>query len=286
MKNNLKFIFLFLFLVGCNSSEITVQNQRNNTSDNSNNDNEVVEEEIGFEAKLDASFVTNGIGTYGSAGKAKNIAYSSVVDSDGNTYAVGFTTPTGGSVVRTLAVWKFDSNGAIDTSFGNSGIYEYVGDSSTEDSEGYDIEFDANGKLVVVGYTESSGKARALAIRLSTSGVLDTSFGSSGYYIFSHINAGSSEGERARCVQIDSSGSIYLAGQGYYVNDKSLKIWKLDSNGALVTGFGTSGVWEFHSPAGSNGSDKIFACKLHGSRLIIGGQTWRGSLSQSVYWKG
>lgn len=276
MENKLKLILLFLFLVSCNSSEITVQNQRNNSSDDPINDTEV-EEEAGFEAKLDTSFATNGIGIHGSAGKAKNIAYSSVVDSDGNTYAVGFTTPTGGSVVRTLAVWKFDSNGAIDTSFGNSGIYEYVGDSSTEDSEGYDIAFDADGKLVVVGYTESGGKARALAMRLSRSGVLDTSFGSSGYYIFSHINAGASEGERARCIQIDSSGSIYLAGQGYFSNDKSLKIWKLDSSGSLDTGFGTSGVWEHHGLGGGGGADKIFACKLHGSRLIIGGQTWGGS---------
>lgn len=276
MENKLKFILLFLFLVSCNGSEITVQNQRNNTSDDIDNNTDV-EEEVLFEAKLDTSFGTNGISTYGSAGMSKNIAFSSVMDSDGNTYAVGFTVPTTGSTVRTLAIWKFDSDGAIDTSFANSGLYQYAGDSSAEASEGYDIEFDANGKLVVVGYTESSGKARALAIRLSTTGVLDTSFGSSGYYIFSHADAGSSEGERARCVQIDSSGSIYLAGQGYYVNDKSLKVWKLDSSGALVTGFGTSGVWEYQSPAGGNGSDKIFGCKLHGSRLIIGGQSWGGA---------
>lgn len=263
MLNKLWFL-IFLFLISCDSSDITVKNNKSNNNLSNK-----------FSNILDETFANSGTLLLSDATENKVIK-SSVIDSSGNIYLAGHTQliSTG---LKTLSVWKVDNTGSVDTSFATGGRYVYEGSSNDEDSEALDIKLDSNQRPIVSGFTEDSNRARTLAIRLTTSGSLDTTFGSSGYYIYTHPNAGTSEGERARCLDIDSSGNIYLGGQGYFNNDKSLKVWKLALDGSLDTSFATSGLWNSHGLGGGGGADKIIDCKIHNNSLIIAGYTWGGS---------
>ncbi len=263
MIKRLLILIQFGILTSCVTSEINIDTVAEETK-------EVIPEVV-FQGVNDESFGVKRL----SSSDDHSIAFDSAMDSHGNVYITGYTQNIASSL-KTLTVWKYYSNGSLDSSFGSGGAWYYNGDSSDKDSEGLAIEIDKNEKLIIAGYTKDS-RARALALRLNSNGTLDTSFASSGYYIYSHPSAGASQGERANCLAIGENQNIYLGGQGYHVNDKSLKIWKLDQNGNVVTSFASSGLWQMNNTAGGAGSDKIITCDYHDNAIIFGGYSWGGS---------
>lgn len=238
---------------------------------------EKIVEKVLFSGSYDTDFGDDGrVYWDASTGGADNSA-SNVQDSQGNIYLAGYVTdPTHGT--KDIAVWKFNSNGQIDDTFANStGVFTYNNDSEDGNDEAYSITIDSQDRLVVTGYSTGSSRARMIVLRLSLDGEIDTSFATSGAYIYSHPSAGASEGERGRCLFIDSRDRIIVGGQGYYNNDKSLKVWALDDQGQVDTSFGSSGLYQIHGVAGGGGADKVIDCTQSEDRIIIGGYSWAGS---------
>jgi uncharacterized delta-60 repeat protein len=98
-------------------------------------------------------------------------------DASGNLYGVGrFHNGSDWD----MAIWKFQSNGQLDTSFGTSGRVTF--DSSLINDVGRKIEIDSCGKLVIFG---AIGNQQSSSIwRYNPDGSLDTSFANGTGYVY------------------------------------------------------------------------------------------------------
>ena len=130
----------------------------------------------------------------------------------------------GRNFVNALHVSRFMPDGGVDTSFGNNGhTIINTGYAST-------VAIQPDGKILTVG--SEGGKL----VRLNADGTLDTSFGSGGI-----VNSGA-----ARAITVDATGRITIGGSktiGKGNNARTImSLKRFSANGAVDTGFGTSGV--------------------------------------------
>ena len=166
-----------------------------------------------------------------------------IFDTGGNLLITGSVYST--SLSRSVgAVFRYNSSGTLDATFGTSGI-------ATVTSASYitQAQVDQNGNIVVAGNAPTNG-GDALLARLTSSGALDTTFATSGVWTY---NIAGTNGDSARALVVDNTNSvIYVAGNTYrwglsmggytYYTGTDLLLAKFNFNGALVTTFGTLGT--------------------------------------------
>ena len=169
---------------------------------------------LNIEGELDNNFASAGVQDFGNAQTSQ--AFDSALDSSGNLY-IGITVADSTPITRII---KLDSTGALDATFGSSGIANYVG------FDGFKLARGADGSINVIGQEFNSGEASLL--RFTASGVLDTNFNSG----FITLGVGS-----AIDVAVLSDGGLVAL-----LNDSGLSLKKYTSSGALDTNFGTSGA--------------------------------------------
>jgi uncharacterized delta-60 repeat protein len=171
---------------------------------------------------LDPAFGQNGIVTtdFGDQQQSGNAASANaaVLQSDGKiVVAGGIPSQTGFPVA---AVARYNSNGSLDTGFGNSGI---VSTASLEDTPFTSVALQSDGKIVAV-----AGGFDASVVRYTSAGVLDSSFGTGGI-----VSLNFNDGPLASGVVIQSDGNILVANG---------KLIQLLPGGALDTSFGSGGA--------------------------------------------
>ncbi len=220
---------------------------------------------------LDTSFNTTGTLVAGT-GSYDGVA----IQPNGQVVVAGI----GGS---NLVVTRYNANGTVDTTFGStlsetsptfcklaidsSGNIDVVVDSGssvklyqlsgTDGSTNWSttltfatsvvpqgLAIDSNGKIVVAG-DSSSGTGIYIA-RVTSSGSLDTTFGSSGY-----VNAPLSGAPSGMSLAFDSSGKILIAGS----DGGDFSVVRLTSSGSLDTTFNTTG----EAKVNMGGTDTAYA---------------------------
>ena len=127
-----------------------------------------------------------------------------------------------------VLVYRFNASGSADTYFGTSGVAT-ISFGTTVPPFGLAIQSD--GKIVVCG-TDTSSNGIYLA-RLTSSGAMDSTFGTSGIVT---ANAGSRP--NAGGLAIEADGKILVSGDNGSVAD----VVRFNTNGTLDTTFGSSGV--------------------------------------------
>ena len=182
---------------------------------------------------LDPSFGAGGVVTTDFEG-GSDAAYNVAVQADGRIVAAGGAS-TGSGVDFALA--RFTASGALDTSFGDDGVVTTDFEESTDSA--YDVALQSDGQIIVAGYTFiASGFDFALA-RYTTSGALDTSFGTGG---IATTNFGGS-GDYAEAIALQSDGKVVVVG---YADDGVSSIGfalaRYTASGALDTSFGSGGT--------------------------------------------
>jgi len=174
---------------------------------------------------LDTSFGTDGIATY-DTDTSSDFASSIVLNNYGEPYITGRT--SAGSDYH-ASIWKYNSNGVLDTDFSTDGMVTY--NSSSDSNRGMGIVLDSNENVYTVGYNASGDM---IILKYNSSGTIDSTFGTNGVVTFD----GAERFDYGRAIAIDSTGSIYITG-----NDTGeMYLVKYNSNGALDTSFGTNGV--------------------------------------------
>jgi len=208
----------------------------------------------------DSSFANNGKVLSGLAGR--DFVNKMVIDSSGNTYLVGYITDT--SNHRRAIVAKYNSNGQIDTTYGNNG--SFITGSVGYDVEGTSIALDSNGKIVVGAVLKHTSAHWTIRVaRLNLIGTPDTTFGTNGMVEF-----GGSSHNVVNDIAIDSVGNILVAGWTKN-SDKDLALARITPSGNLDTSFGTNGVKILDS---GNGNDEGKAVKIDSTgHIIVAGQS-------------
>lgn len=249
---------------------------------------------------LDTSFATTGViqfglSTLGYGTSGDDYFFGVQVDSSGNVYLAGYTEGSladqnGGGGYKDIIVAKYNSNGKLDSTFGNNGLVQ-IGDttiggaSAAFDETVTDLKIDGSGNIFIAGYTgsslgeASSGGTDAFVVKLTSTGALDTSFSSDGIAQLGNvtIGAGASGNETVSRMQLDGSGNIFIVGNTRGALDETnaggddIFIAKLTSTGALDTGFATTGVLQLGNTtmgAAANADDVATDIELDNSGNI------------------
>ncbi len=182
---------------------------------------------------LDSTFGDAGVATFDPNG-TNDAGYGIALLDDGTFVIVGSSLNSDG--YATIVVMKLSSTGSLVSSFADDGVYTYEEDAT--DLTGYGIALDSNENILVAGTFASDSESWGLVLRLSSSGVLDSSFGSSG---LRQIEFSSQTSVRA--LAVDSDDEIFLAGM---VEDsdslKEAAVFMLDADGDIDTSYGSSGA--------------------------------------------
>ena len=167
-------------------------------------------------------------------GLKPGIGYDAELQPDGKLVVIGAAPNTvysrEGLVMSTISpvVWRFNSNGSIDTSFGTSGAAFF----NTTERGNFHIEVFAGSIFIAYGSRPMNVVTTSYKVsRLDSNGSTDFSLTMPMTYV---------SGEKAFSMKVDAaSGDMIVAGPKSTNQNTVLR--RYTQNGALVTSFGTSG---------------------------------------------
>lgn len=162
-------------------------------------------------------------------------AHKLIIQPDGKILAIGVSnlgqSPTTGSRVDPLLV-RYNSDGTLDSSFGNGGIVLTELEASSYLSSAV---LQPDGKIIVAGTYYGSTQLDFLLIRYLSNGSLDTSFGNNG--VVKTNFSSNMESQSLAVVSRQPDGKIIVAGTGYF----TVIVARYNENGSLDQTFGTGG---------------------------------------------
>lgn len=186
---------------------------------------------------LDTTFGNNGKVTTHFNGGPFDAVDDLALQPDGKIVAAGHAVDdVGGSV--DIAVVRYNSNGSLDTAFGNGGkVTTHLRDSSNSASS---LVLQPDGKIVIAGAT---GAIPDIAVvRYNPNGSLDSTFGSNGAVI-THFDGGYNVTVSAYDLALQPDGKLVTVGS--YIQDYGrpavFALARYNSDGSLDTAFGNGG---------------------------------------------
>lgn len=223
---------------------------------------------------LDISFDSDGYVNHDAAagGGGSDIAYSVIVDSDGKYVASGESTTSGGNSI--FAVWRFNDDGSLDTTFDSDGYVSYDDIYVGGHSVGSSIVEQTDGKYLVTGQIADGSGYHDMAVwRLNNDGSLDPTFAIDGY--MTHDSpTGAGLDDAGIDIDIQSDGKYLISGSSWdeSENDKFV-VWRLNNDGSLDTSFNTLGYELFVGLTGyALGAEKaVGALILQDGKYLING---------------
>ena len=172
--------------------------------------------------------------SFGTGGKAATDLPGSVaVQADGKLVVAGSAPTIDGS--SNFAVARYNSNGAIDASFGMGG--KVTTDFGGRFQGATSVALQPDGKIVAAGGGVINQFNDFALARYNSDGTLDTSFGSGGK-VLTNIGGVSAQ---ARSLAVQPDGKIVVAGYANVGGGENFELVRYNSNGTLDASFGTGG---------------------------------------------
>lgn len=186
---------------------------------------------------LDANFAGDGSVEHDFYPGTNDYLQGASVDANGNTFVYGWKF---GAPDNEIFIGKFDSTGAIDTSFGGGdGLLEVDVDPGSEFPTG--LLPLPNGNLLVSGFViEASTDRSPFLVELQQSGTIAPLFNSGATQVVPF--AGTSSLQVGKPLH-DGSGTVMLP----LINDNELAAVRFEADGDLDPTFGTAGIASFPS---------------------------------------
>ncbi len=187
------------------------------------------------DGSVDSSFGTDGevIGSF-----AVQDVDGVVLTPDGH-ILVGFTSSNGNDT--DLAVASFNSDGSLDTSFGNNGVAMHV-DPNANDAA-ISVGISSDGKTVYVAGDRSDLNTGNEDFEISSFSTTDGSVLASNFFSFNNDPNTGPEGDVLTGMSVQSDGNVVLA--GYSINDQGgsdIALARVDSGLSLDGSFGNGGL--------------------------------------------
>jgi uncharacterized delta-60 repeat protein len=210
--------------------------------------------------------------SFGAAGRAEvsfggdDACFSAALQSDGKLVVAGKTTASG---VDQWAVARLNSDGSLDPTFGTGGKSVLTFGATGGDAVSVLVQPD--GRIVVIGSSSTTAtQSDFTAVRLTSSGAIDTSFGTGGT---AHVDFGGDDHVEAAALQPD--GRIILAGDSTAgMGGHNFAVARLNSDGSMDPSFGMAGqvVLDFGGDDGAN----AVVVQPDGKILVAGSTTAGG----------
>ena len=211
---------------------------------------------------LDPSFGAGGVSLTDIGLGSDDSAYGVTVQKDGKVVAVGRTNANGG---YDIALVRYQKNGVLDPTFGLGGIV--ITDLGGFE-EGRAVAIEADGKIVVAGYTNTLGSYDFVVLQYNQNGTLDTNFGIGGATI---TDFGGDD--VARSLAIQPNGRIILAGYSNVLGTFDFAVAAYSAKGVLALNFGINGG----TLVDLGGEDTALSVTLDGGRILLGGTSQNAS---------
>lgn len=210
------------------------------------------------DGSIDTSFGTTGLVTINDSPDMYGVRIATQQDGG---IIISRSGDISGPVVSQDQLYRLNSNGSIDTSFGDQGKAGLPNTSGIAQ-----IATQSNGGILVV--TGSQGKS---IYRVKPTGGLDTDFGISGVAVLPGLPSERSSGFGIGTLQTD--GKILLNGYSEAVtNQGSIKsvglIVRLTATGGLDNSFGTNGIKEYNFV--STGYNGVASLSVQNDGRIVG----------------
>ncbi|MXN91620.1 T9SS type A sorting domain-containing protein [Flavobacterium sp. Sd200] len=187
---------------------------------------------INSDGTFDTTFSEDGKLTLEIAGD-NDQARAVAVQQDGKIVVSGYTYQPGILYSKFLTV-RFTSTGEIDSTFGTNGIVTV--DIASHNDMAYDMIIQPDGKIVVAGESNGSNDDFSI-VRLTTNGVLDTSFSGDGKLL---IPFGISS-DYGRSIALQPDGKILFGGSTQMGSYQDIAIARINTDGTLDTSFSSDG---------------------------------------------
>jgi len=256
--------------------------------------------------------------TFGTNGRTllpvvQSVARRVVLQSDGKIVIAG-------DIAFELTVFRFNSDGTIDTTFNSTGYNTVantwqgnavaiqtdgkivIGGSKEYLSKGIwgrfntdgtidgsaiesnvdirDVAIQPDGKIVFVGSGVGTSLRGAAITRYNTDRSLDKTFGNLGINVASFRNI--PDLADAKSVAIQTDGRIVFGGISYLTNNPACAVARFNSNGFLDVGYGDSGKVETFFAAPSDGTgQQISTLAIQPDGKVVAAGFYRGSSSTS-----
>lgn len=217
--------------------------------------------------------------TWGTAGRVSTTfgtsnerAYAIAIQSDGKAVVAGYSY---NGTNNDFAIARYTTSGVLDTDFDSDG--KVTTDISGNDIA-YAIAIQSDGKIVVGGQTGTAGNYDFAVVRYTSSGALDSAFGSGG--ITTTNFAGNDDW--ATSLAFDSTGKIIaagssLSGSGLY----RFAVTKYLTDGNPDTNFNSTGK-AVYTPAAGNHNQANAITVLSSGKIIVAGTSLSGSYQMSA----
>jgi uncharacterized delta-60 repeat protein len=156
-----------------------------------------------------------------------------------------------------MTIWRYNSNGTLDTTFDSDGFVSHHGAAGGSGNDiGYSIQIQSDGKYVVAGVSRGATTNDDMTIwRYNSNGTLDTTFDSDGF-VSHNSAAGANHADVARSMKIQSDGKYVVTGYSLALTGGlDMVIWRFNSNGTLDTTFDSDGFVSHNSACGGNNND-------------------------------
>jgi uncharacterized delta-60 repeat protein len=205
-----------------------------------------------------------------SIGEGWERAYDLAIQSDGKIVVVGEDRSSEGSSAPSYAILRYNTDGSLDTSFGDGGI---ALTSAGDESIAYGAALQGDGKIVVVGQITQAGYDYFGIARYKSDGTPDIpGFGDTGYVMISPGYGG-----YASDVVIQPDNMIVAAGRGdfdgsgYY----DFTLMRLNWIGGMDNEFGIDGI--VHSSLVTGDDSALGVTVQADGKIVAAGVTNNGS---------
>lgn len=198
-------------------------------------------------------------------GGSDDIIYAMALQNDGKIVVAGQVSKVGSLTTR-FALARYNTNGALDKSFGTNGTVLTLINSNCE---AFAIAIQNDGKIIVAGDTYNGSDYDFAMTRYNSNGTLDAGFGNNGII----ATAVGNFNDMAKAVAIDPDGRILLAGftskDGFI--DDDFAVVRYLSTGQQDKTFGLNGIATMKIGEGSDYCNDM-AIQSDG-KIVLAGQT-------------
>ncbi len=155
--------------------------------------------------------------------------------------------------------------GSLDPSFNSSDGYVLFNSPAGNRDRGVEVAIQADGKIVVLGYSNNGLNEDLLLVRYNGDGSLDMGFGTGGFVFY---DGGGND--RGLGLALQGDGKIVVTGYTYSGAQRDVLLLRYDSRGALDAAFGTGGVVTYSSPGSATDIGFGVVVQADGAIVVVG----------------